>query len=333
MPPVHESVLSSQVDGIFKRLSSTNDTSIFKLWANSGPSIKYEFGVCIRGGSRCAFFYDDVNKTPQKPTNLPDSLEFEPVENHRILIRCRNPLFHNEFNQLIKEWALRADQDAHPLDALARVISDWNRFLNQTTEMSRSKVIGLFGELHFLESALGHHPPGAIEYWLGCSDGTMDFRKGNKAVEVKASTSRDGCKVTFHGLDQLLLKDGEEARIVFYRLELIGAADDQAPSIGIMAERIRQKIGHVPGAVAAFNEKLFEAGGHPPGLAPFENTGFRVLANMACPVDNHIPRVTRDMLGGNAAKIVSIEYSVELSGILKESAFQQTVDWFCDNQE
>ena len=335
MPPVVESILSTNIEGIFHAWERDKDRSYFKLWENSGPQIIHHFGVCLRDGARCAYLYDSRTNPPISLKNFPDSLEFVPQNNHHHLIRCCDPRFHNEFNQIIKEWALRADDAVHPVDAFAKVISDWNRFLNQDSEMSRSKVIGLFGELDFLEKALGPAADiraAAIEQWLGSGEGTIDFRNGNKAVEVKASTVRSSNKVTFHGLDQLLLKDEEEARIVFYRLEEIDKASNENPSIGIMAERIRQKISRFPGSIAVFDQKLAEVGLQSPALSPFENTGFRVLARMACPVDDHVPRVTRSMFGNNAAKIVSIDYTVELSGILQESQFQPTVDWFRNNR-
>lgn len=337
MPPVVEHILSTNIDGIFQTFEKAVDYhSYFKLWQNSGPQIIHHFGVCLRDGSRCAYLYDPRALPLKRPGNLPDSVEFLPQNNHHHLIRCRGLRFFNEFNHIIKEWALKADDFSHPVEALEKVIYDLESFLDRSSEMSRSKVIGLFGELDFLDKVVGTDTDiraAAIEQWLGCVEGTIDFRNGNKAVEVKASTSRDSHKVTFHGLDQLLLKDGEEARIVYYRLEEIDNANDQNPSIGIMAERIRQKIRGIPGAVLAFDQKLTGAGVLSPAYAQFANTGFRVLARMACPVDERVPRVTRAMFGDNAAKIVSIEYSVDLSGILGESEFQPTVTWFRNNHE
>lgn len=328
MPTVVNQILSTDIDSIFQSKDLNQDNHpYFRLWENSGPQIKHHFGVCLRDGSRCAYFYDSQTKPPKSPRNLPDSLEFVPQLNHHHLIRCREPRFHNEFNQIIKEWALKADEAANPVDALAKVITDWSAFLNQSPSMSRAKVIGLFGELDFLDKALDRNIH-AVDHWLGCGQGTIDFRNGNKAVEVKASIVRDGHKVTFHGLDQLLLKDGEEAKIVFYRLEEIDKASDHDPSIKTMADRVRQKIKGVSGALQTFDQKLAEAGLDSPAFAPFENTGFRILARMACPVDDRVPRVTREMFGDNAAKIVSIEYSVDLSGILQESQFQAVVGWF-----
>ena len=338
MPPVVEHILSTNIEGIFQSFEKAMDYhSYFKLWQNSGPQIVHHLGVCLRNGSRCAYLYDHEPKAwpPKSPSNLPDSVEFIPQNNHHHLIRCREPRFHNEFNHIIKEWALRADDSSQPVDALEKVISALDSFLDRSSEMSRSKVIGLFGELDFLDKAIGTDTDTrvtAIEQWLGCGEGTIDFRNGNKAVEVKASTVRSSNKVTFHGLDQLLLKDEEEARIVFYRLEEIDKASNENPSIGIMAERIRQKISRFPGSIAVFDQKLAEVGLQSLALSPFENTGFRVLARMACPVDDHVPRVTRSMFGNNAAKIVSIDYTVELSGILQESQFQPTVDWFRNNR-
>ena len=197
MPPVVESILSTNIEGIFHAWERDKDRSYFKLWENSGPQIIHHFGVCLRDGARCAYLYDSRTNPPISLKNFPDSLEFVPQNNHHHLIRCCDPRFHNEFNQIIKEWALRADDAVHPVDAFAKVISDWNRFLNQDSEMSRSKVIGLFGELDFLEKALGPAADiraAAIEQWLGSGEGTIDFRNGNKAVEVKASTVRSSNK-------------------------------------------------------------------------------------------------------------------------------------------
>jgi hypothetical protein len=334
MPPIVEQILTTDIEGIFKGWESSQDQqSYFKLWQNSGPQINHHFGVCLRDGARCAYFYDSPTWARQGSTEFPDSLEFVPQENRHHLIRCREVRFHNEFNQIIKEWALRADGSAHPIDALSDVIADWNIFLSRKDSMSRAKVVGLFGELDFLEKTLDGADAGGIEQWLGCQQGTIDFRNRNKAVEVKASTVRDSHKVTFHGLDQLLLRDGEEARIVFYRLEEIDKASEENPSIATLTDRIRKKIINFPRAVEVFNRKLDEAGLDSPALAEFGDTGFRVLARKACLVDDRIPRVTRAMFGDNAAMIVSIEYSVELSGVLQESLFQPTVDWFRKNPE
>lgn len=129
--------------------------------------------------------------------------------------------------------------------SISRKIKDWAAFFKRRKMniLSRSEVIGLFGELLFIQNQFNAGIKEADIWWNGPKKAAQDFQTQKLAVEIKTTTANEITAVHISGIGQLSLDekftDGELYLLV-YRLvsdnlhgtslpELIRQIDDQIP--------------------------------------------------------------------------------------------------------
>jgi len=107
-----------------------------------------------------------------------------------------------------------------PGDAGRAALQAWRELLAKPVgkPLSENSLVGLFGELEILETALGLG--GSLDAWTGWSKDHNDFRFPGLAIEVKTTTSAEYRRVRIHGLRQLDdPEDGSTLILVLRRLE------------------------------------------------------------------------------------------------------------------
>jgi hypothetical protein len=120
---------------------------------------------------------------------------------------------------------------APPAAVCSAVLARWRELFNPRRGplLGREALVGLLAELHFLEHIAERSPARAIDLWTGPDKARADFTGARAAIEVKATTSRDGVEVVIHGLRQLDEEHLEDAYLYVEQFEAVPTGGDSVP--------------------------------------------------------------------------------------------------------
>ncbi|XUL88392.1 PD-(D/E)XK motif protein [Streptomyces galilaeus] len=222
----------------------------------------------------------------------------------------------------------------NPIKALYRVLDRWRAlFQAQGVPLGPEQLAGLFGELTVLNRLLATDPS-AHRLWRGPEGHHHDFTGGATAVEVKASTTREGRRPRIHGLDQLDVPEGGNLLLAWFRLQrtsgtVAGIAfvdlveqalrlcDDEGALLNLLAT-----VGYRPADSDLYHdvrfviseERWYRVGPDFPGL-----TG-RALVDAGVPVSILDVEYTIDLSGETPAPLPSDQVPQLIEGLIRESA-------------
>ena len=186
----------------------------------------------------------------------------------------------------------------------------WSDFFGsgQLSAELANKLIGVYGELHFLQFLLENSIHNALESWWGPFRNRHDFEFSKIIYEIKSSINPAKNEITVHGLDQLV--DPYE-RSVFLVLSKFYPSDhgsnltDMISSIlklGASESEIMSKI-----EKAGFPVEMIESTSH---------IYFEHLESFIYPVDADFPIIKRNSMNGSTAeRVVKLDYVLNLSGL------------------
>ncbi|MBV0895970.1 PD-(D/E)XK motif protein [Microbacterium sp. NC79] len=119
-------------------------------------------------------------------------------------VTCVEEWLVDTFASLVGEMLDRVDATGHhAVDELREVIDAWRLVLHrQVKSVSKSHIVGLFGELTVLERMAAVDPTRAMKAWRGKDGYRHDFYLTN-ALEVKTYTTLNSPQVSIHGAYQL----------------------------------------------------------------------------------------------------------------------------------
>ncbi len=223
---------------------------------------------------------------------------------------CGEPGLVDVFDDLILAMlrGIGAD-DALASSAAAEILGRWRSLLRPPSPepLNVNQMAGLVAELHTAIDILGRDPARRVDVWLGSTGARQDFRRGDRALEVKASLGHGG-GVEIHGLDQLEEPPGGSLHLLFMRLERV--PDGQLSVMGLL-EELRGLIGGFP----ALYERLTEAGWRPDATA--ERVTFELRERLLYAVEGGFPRLTQSMLPAAKAPtgVRNVRYEANLEGV------------------
>lgn len=123
-----------------------------------------------------------------------------------IVMECRNRSYLENFTEIIKGILSDSDKTGDDICiSVQRVISKWKYFLSEPRQeiMTEENIVGLIGELLFLEKLMPLYKSDSISLWTA-DRGEEDFIKERIVIEVKA-TIKERHEHVINGIDQLLL--------------------------------------------------------------------------------------------------------------------------------
>lgn len=122
----------------------------------------------------------------------------------------------------ICDEAINRIEDAEEIRELLRsIVSYWRSLLDSMVEKSfgKSKAIGLFGELVFLNILQAKCGDKALNAWVGPEGSRYDFLLEKSALEIKSTTRTDSLVAEVHGIDQLDAIPGKDRWLGVAQLE------------------------------------------------------------------------------------------------------------------
>ncbi len=165
-----------------------------------------------------------VKGNTTKEPALPDLAQIDlSLSSNELQMRVANPDLFESFHQLVSEIALRIDADPScPIDAVRKTMVEWRALLEQKAALPRELVLGLSGELWFLEALIRARGEEAIETWTGPGRESHDFRFGALELEVKTTSGQNRNHI-IHGIKQLTASPSSVLHLLSLRM---GGAND-----------------------------------------------------------------------------------------------------------
>ena len=126
----------------------------------------------------------------------------------RIIYTLTDEALKNKFATIIKSVAHNSSKYSGQklLKEVSKEILSWADFLRPTRRgLTRSELIGLWGELHILTKTLPeiYSIHDSVRFWIGPEGKKQDFTLNNLAIETKTTLSGDGDSVKISSLEQL----------------------------------------------------------------------------------------------------------------------------------
>jgi hypothetical protein len=137
--------------------------------------------------------------------------------------------------------SLNRNQDSDGIQIILTRLQRWQELLKARNEklLSKSQIIGLFGELLFIKEILCRRlsPMDAITAWRGPYGDEQDFLVGNWMIEIKTQLSSSDRKLQITSVDQLDISSGK-IMICHQALGVADAKDNSAHSLNTLVDEI-----------------------------------------------------------------------------------------------
>lgn len=261
-----------------------------------------------------------ISPASEKPECLGFRLQIEPIEagpsgRSRLCLVIKDKRYLEVFATLVQDVADRvvaaADESAAVHVLLSR-LNTWQRFLERfgLNTLTREEEAGLVGELLVLEMRLipTLGPACSVRSWRGPLGEPQDYRAGDVAIEVKATTAREPASFQVANLEQL---DHDTANRLFVCQILLEIGLDLGVSLPELISRLRTSLAAAdPGAVSEFDSLLLEAGYLDLDAPKYQDRRYRIRHQLWYDVRDAFPRLTRATVPSG---ITSARYSVALA--------------------
>jgi hypothetical protein len=189
--------------------------------------------------------------------------------------------------------------------APARILDEWRELLGRrSTSMGGEVAVGLFGELTVLLHGVEAAGPSVFERWVGPEGHPQDFASDGVAIEVKATTARNGHKVDIHGIQQLSIPAESSLYLAFVRV----LSDPGGERLSDLAAALEKK-----GVPALELRKRMKAA----GFSEQGDDGYRFAVGESTlhQVGPTFPRITEEsFVNGLPRGVESLRYVVDLTG-------------------
>lgn len=205
----------------------------------------------------------------------------------------------------VAQQLLSVEEDEVQATCIA-ALDEWRDLLGYG-HASEGAVTGLVGELLLLEQLAKIDPIKALDVWVGPRGGRHDFRRGNHAIEVKATVTRIGKIVEIHGVQQMVAPVQGDLHLAFFRLERVPGGSESIANI------LKRLVGlGVP--TEDLMELLEVHGIENLGQAPAK-AGFEKLEQSVFSVSDMFPRIVPGsfLVGGLPADVLDVSYRIDLS--------------------
>ncbi|HOW86230.1 MAG TPA: PD-(D/E)XK motif protein [Candidatus Aminicenantes bacterium] len=206
----------------------------------------------------------------------------------------------------------RSDMEGHKaVAAIFHRLSYWRRFFQRHGGgLSREEIIGLYGELRFLELLLDYGVPSelAVMAWKGPLGTNQDFLFGSKAVEVKCTTANEADIVKITSERQL---DSTGLTTLFLFHQAFDFRENSGRTLKKLIGDIKKRLEDTsPHAIILFEELLISAGYSGEYKPVFDNYGFTERKQSAFEVQPSFPRIDETALPGGVSRV---SYQLDLA--------------------
>jgi hypothetical protein len=236
-------------------------------------------------------------------------LEFDGARRDFADVVCHSSHLTEVFERLVLDMVNQvAERPERPVHSAQVVLERWRELLEDNDPgFGPNRQAGLFAELWTLREILRLDPGRRLDVWSGPQGDRHDFRRGGYAIEVKATTVREGRFLKINGLLQLDAPPGVELFVHFMRLEESDSGDSVLDLLASLHEEklaTRSKLADVLDLIGFDPAKLEDP------------LSFVVLESQAYVVDDTFPRIVPSSFHGNTAPpgVLRLSYFVDLTG-------------------
>ena len=226
-----------------------------------------------------------------------------------IDVHCQDPAYDSTFVTVGEDIAHALHGESNTIARVETVLREWQLFWGRGRGPSDEAMLGIFGELWFLDRWIPDPDPTT---WLGPTGHRHDFTAAGISVEVKATAvRRDGSsRHRISHLDQLA--DPESGPLYLFSLQAVHDPN-AGNSLPRMVQRLETRFASSAVRLETLRERLALVGwsrGVPDEGAP----SYRITAEELYRVEGDFPRLTRASFdGGPPPGVDDIAYSLDLA--------------------
>lgn len=240
------------------------------------------------------------------------SLPHESIHGDSIAVFLRDDRFSDIFSSLVAdicEKLTASDSNSGSVDILRNRLKKWQVFFEQNKPqgLSEEAVIGLFGELNFLNSYLiSSTKSKSILAWKGFQNTNQDFYFPNAAVEVKTTLAREPSVIRIASERQLDKSSYPSLFIAHYSID---RSESNGMTLPVLIDEIKNKLKGDSDAENYFDTALFELG-YIDAHAEKYNSKYSVRDLSFYEVTEAFPKITEDMLPNGVG---DVQYGISIS--------------------
>jgi hypothetical protein len=228
-----------------------------------------------------------------------------------LVVRSEEPALDPQFALFTDDLlSALAAQPESPAMACMTVLERWRNLMAAPPPplLSRPSLAGLLAELHVLEAIAAKDPARAVDQWCGPEGARHDFVSEHGAIEVKATTGREGLKVQIHGILQMELPDHGPLTLYAEQLEEVHQGGDSVPDA---IERVQQ----LGASQYGLRDRLEAIGFRSSDADIYRTVRFSVLRRAIALVDDRFPRIVRASFVDPSLpdRATDISYSIDVS--------------------
>jgi hypothetical protein len=299
-----------------------HSTHVGSLAGRSVPDLDHGSTVMLavdRAGLRHLLLaVDRSSAAPTQPVSKGLSISVDELSvgerpaRHYLDIACRDAAMHPNFTAVAAEIIDALPNSDDVIATVTSIFARWRLFWGVAAdELSEEQVIGLFGELWFLEFWLAPIDAAVLAAWAGPRGDRHDFKWPAASVEIKATRVRsDGAaRHRISSLDQL--EAPEQGELYLFSLR---ATPDPigAHSLRSSVDRLRDGLSARPELLQDFDERL-AAAGYSPAYGEQYGAGLRVAAEELYRVSDGFPRLdSTSFRAGVPNGVDRISYTLDL---------------------
>lgn len=141
---------------------------------------------------------------------------------HYMSAVCLKPQLNDIFAQFCDDLLTAVASATSTAQATIAVVDRWRQLFADADSpelLTEPKLIGLLAELLVLEEILSRDSERRLGVWTGPHNVQQDFRAGTRAIEVKATTVREGRIVSISSVEQLVEPEGGTLHLVHFRFD------------------------------------------------------------------------------------------------------------------
>ena len=214
---------------------------------------------------------------------------------------------------LITDELEKFDTEASDQDKLYEILTvfkDWKEMFRnaRNKKLSENRIIGLLGELWFLEKLIikSGETGFELECWQGPEGNDEDFSFEGNLFEIKSSKSTNNNVVKINSLRQIN-SEGIPTFLVHQSMSAALHADDDADSLYKAVERVKNFISHDFSQLMKFEHKLLRSSYiHD---EKYTEPAFRLDKSTFYEVKNDFPRIYSEEID---PCISNVRYSIDL---------------------
>jgi hypothetical protein len=146
----------------------------------------------------------DESLTPTLTMKLMEQLDSQGQLQKFLALQTSSEFDVTLFGAICDQAIIELKDGVDPRILLRSIVNYWRKLLDSMNveSLSKSKAIGLFGELIFLKALQAQCGDRALTSWVGPEGARYDFQFNSAAVEVKTTTRTDSLIAEVHGIDQ-----------------------------------------------------------------------------------------------------------------------------------